>query len=65
MAAFWMVYGEGQRGPTFKHMSSDEARREAERLAGACPGVKFFVLEATGFAQKVDVVFQTLDDIPF
>lgn len=64
---FWMVYGEGQRAPTFKHDSPQEARREAERLARTNPGIKFFVLAAVGVAHKFDVSFEewTSDQIPF
>ena len=30
---FWMVYGEGQNSPRFKHETYDAAQTEAERLA--------------------------------
>jgi len=35
VAAFWMVYREGGREPTFKHNTVDDARREAQRIAKA------------------------------
>lgn len=69
---FWMVYGMGQRQPTIRHKSLVSARAEAERLARACPGIDFFVLEAVGAARKVDVEYVDFsnaramdDDIPF
>lgn len=43
---FWMVYGEGQRAPAYKHDSAASARIEAERLAGLHPGISFYVLKA-------------------
>lgn len=43
---FWMVYGEGQRAPTYKHDTADAARLEAARLAEQNPGVSFYVLKA-------------------
>jgi hypothetical protein len=30
---FWMLYAEGQRSPTYKHLSQQSANEEAERLA--------------------------------
>lgn len=47
MKPFWMVYGIGQRGPTYQHGSEGSALREAERLAEISPGTTFVVLEAT------------------
>ncbi|PXW50709.1 hypothetical protein [Methylobacterium sp. B4] len=47
MKPFWMVYGVGQRGPTYQHDSEGSALREAERLAESSPGTTFVVLEAT------------------
>lgn len=43
---FWMVYGEGQRAPAFRHLTKERARAEAKRLALAHPEIKFFVLAA-------------------
>lgn len=65
---FWMVYGEGQRPPAFKHATFESARLEAERLARLLPGVRFYVLSAIARALKADVDFQPIeggDDIPF
>lgn len=47
MKPFWMVYGLGQRGPTFQRDTEVSALREAERLAEVSPGTTFVVLEAT------------------
>lgn len=47
MKPFWMVYGVGQRGPTYQHDSEGSALREAERLAESSPGTTFVVMEAT------------------
>ena len=33
METFWMVYVDGQRGSTIKHLHWVEAEKEAERLA--------------------------------
>lgn len=49
---FWMVYGIGQRAPAFQHPSSAAAAEEAKRLARACPGTVFVVLEAVGAVVK-------------
>ena len=74
---FWMVYGDGQRGATFKHRSKEEAEREAQRLAQAMPGTRFFVLKTvSGFEASPpsihpikiignDTISSTGDDIPF
>lgn len=41
---FWMVYGEDQRAPAFRHRTKARAKAEAQRLALAHPEIKFFVL---------------------
>jgi len=46
MDEFWMVWHEGDRGPTQKHESPDDAEREAERLCRKHGG-RFYVLRAT------------------
>lgn len=43
---FWMVYGLGTRGPTYRHYSKDAAQTEAKRLAALHPEVMFVVLAA-------------------
>ena len=70
---FWMVYGLHQGKPTMRHKSYASARQEAERLARAVPGVQFFILQAVGMVEKVDVRHVDLrapseddfDEIPF
>lgn len=42
---FWMVYGERQSSPTYKHDSRDAAETEALRLAELNPGGAFYVLK--------------------
>jgi hypothetical protein len=43
---FWMVYGEGQGAPTYKHDTAKSAADEAARLAERHPNVAFYVLKA-------------------
>lgn len=43
---FWMVYRDDGHAPTYRHLTKENARREASRLAGDNPGKKFFVLAA-------------------
>jgi hypothetical protein len=43
---FWMVYGVGQRGPTYQHSSKALAQLEAQRLASLHPEIVFVVLAA-------------------
>ncbi len=43
---FWMVYGIGQRGPTYQHYSKALAQLEAQRLASLHPEIVFVVLAA-------------------
>lgn len=43
---FWMVYGEGQGAPTYKHDSHASALDEATRLAVKHPGIAFYTLNA-------------------
>jgi hypothetical protein len=68
---FWMVYGDRQSAPTFRHPSEGAAYREAARLARAHPNVRFYVLEAVGVAAKQDVFVRRFDgtahddDLPF
>ncbi len=35
----WLVYGVGQRSPTYEHTSEDSATNEAKRLAREHPGI--------------------------
>lgn len=43
---FWMVYGIGTRGPTYRHFSKAAAQTEAQRLAALHPETMFVVLAA-------------------
>lgn len=64
--AFWMVYGVGQRAPTYKHLSEPAAELEAVRLAQANPGIEFVVLEAkAGFRVEEPIQRTTYVDFPF
>ena len=44
-APFYMVYAEGKSSPTFKHVSMEEATKEADRLAKSL-NTKTYVLAA-------------------
>jgi hypothetical protein len=44
---FYMVYGIGRGGPTYRHPTKESAHKEAQRLAEANPGSSFVVLKAT------------------
>lgn len=50
---FWMVYGIGQRGPTYQHYSKALAQLEAQRLASLHPEIVFVVLAAVD-AYRID-----------
>jgi hypothetical protein len=44
---FWLVWcPTGPTPPKYQHWDAGSAMAEAERLARACPGQKFYVLEA-------------------
>ena len=66
---FWMVYGVGQRSPTYEHETQYSAEQEARRLARSVPGVQFVVLEAkTGYrlpVQPIAVEVSDYIDLPF
>jgi hypothetical protein len=50
-AAFWLVWRDGYNStPHYKHDEMASAKREAERLAGASPGERFYVLPAYDYA---------------
>lgn len=64
--AFWMVWNPRGHAPTHRHESEREANVEAERLASANPGERFYVLKAERRYQKVDVErVDLLERIPF
>ncbi|WP_042297134.1 hypothetical protein [Paraburkholderia bannensis] len=66
---FYLVWSPtGQTPPTFKHQSRQSAVMEAERLARAHRGQKFFVLATTDSRIVDDMVRSTFTaepDIPF
>lgn len=51
-APFYMVYGEGQSAPTYKHLTEAQALTEAKRLSDRTPGTKFFVMRPVRVAVK-------------
>lgn len=60
-ARFWMVLNDNtskcsvQGLPTFRHDTQETALKEAARLAGLNPGIKFYVLETVAACVKSDV----------
>lgn len=66
---FWIVWcPTGPHSPRNRHQTRREATNEALRLAENHAGQEFFVLEAIGRAQRIDVTWTELDDevgIPF
>ena len=63
---FYMVWSETTHETHVRHSLEQDAVREAERLAEANPGIRFFVLQATGYARTAKPVTWTqLDAIPF
>lgn len=52
---FWMITGDGNQ-PRVRHTNKKLATNEAERLARANPGTKFYLLEAVEvFEQPNDI----------
>jgi hypothetical protein len=64
---FWMVWSEHGRAPTYKHVTVQSARAEAERLARKNPGSKFHVLAALGHCTFNAVNWTEVDhdSVPF
>jgi hypothetical protein len=67
---FWMVWNPINRPPTFKHLTLEDAKKEAGRLARMSPESVFHVLELVGSCKRNDVLWITPDqdpdrDIPF
>lgn len=58
MNTFWMCYVEGMRSPSFKHLSLDAAKEEAERLARQELGKKVYILAALEYCQMTNLVWQ-------
>jgi len=59
---FYMVFVDGTRGPSKKHMDLAEARAEAKRLAEQYPGTNVFLLKADAIyrAEKPTAIFHSL-----
>lgn len=66
---FYLVWREGGNAPVYKHGTSTGAENEAQRLAAAHPGSKFFVLMPTCVAVERRVTLERFDvlgtEIPF
>ena len=68
MKAFWMVWNPQGRTPAFQHETEKQAREEAERLARANQGHRFYVLQAMASVSKIDVQWSEPDrdfELPF
>ena len=65
MDKFWLVWREQGGAPKFKHHSHEAACCEAERLARANPGQRFYVMERVSSCIKADVVWDGELVIPF
>lgn len=55
MKPYFYVYRYGDKAPTVRHETLDEAQAEAERLAATHPGVQFEILQCLGFASTSKV----------
>lgn len=66
---FFLVWREGGSTPVHQHKSVTFAENEAERLASANPGSKFYVLVPTCLAVERRVTLERFDvlatEIPF
>lgn len=56
---FWMVWKENGGEPSHRHATLETAKAEAERLARAFPGSRFFVLYAAESCVKSDIQWAT------
>jgi hypothetical protein len=63
--SFFVVWCPTGGSPTVRHSTKDLANAEAERLARANPGSRFYVLLATRFVERSDIRIVELDDLPF
>lgn len=66
---FWMVWNPAGNVPRVQHASFDKASLEAERLARANKGQRFYVLEAVSYCLTNDVSHVRLgkvdEEMPF
>jgi len=66
MEHFWLVWNELGQAPTFKHVTPESARAEAERLAIKNPNSTFHVLEVRATARYARVQWHEYGDfVPF
>lgn len=65
--AFWLVWcPTGNKSPSYRHDSERSAIEEAERLARASRGAKFYVLRATDLRYVDDMKrIVLMQEIPF
>lgn len=63
---FWMVLSDNSNYTIVRHRTLEIAKGEANRLAAANPGIRFFVLQSIGAAVRTDPVsWVEHDTIPF
>lgn len=51
---FYMVYAEGKNTPKYKHLTFEDAKKEAERLSKEL-GVRCYVLASQGWTENVTI----------
>ncbi len=54
---FYLVWNENRVDSTVRHSSMADAQAEANRLALIHPGKRFYVLQAKGFALKIEATW--------
>lgn len=69
---FWLIWREHGNAPTKRHHNLFGAEVEAERLARANPGARYFVTKVDGavsfpppIPEPVPVWIRLTDDLPF
>lgn len=66
MESFYVVWQPETGAPNYRHGYFEFAKNEAERLAAANPGKKFYVLRAQSVSFKNDITTVELEDaLPF
>jgi hypothetical protein len=66
MDSFWMIWNPMGHAPTYKHVTPESARAEAQRLARMNPGSEFYVLRAEAKCQLNEFRWEEAADfIPF
>lgn len=65
-STFWVVWNPDGSNPQVRHRFHDHAATEAKRLARACPGQRFFVLEVVDCFEVDDLIHTRYErEIPF